>query len=233
MIKDITPVASYLYQQYAYDDTTQYTQPFFTAYNNTSQTNLDRINNLNLPIFWGLSGTLLDWVALSLYGYERPILPKGNIRILGLYNTNELNQFQYNEEVKLLPETFYATTDDIFKRCLTWNLYKGDGMQFDIQWLKRRVIRFLIGGANPTIQEHWQVSVTFPSQFIVDITINQQYIRNPNDALLNDFELDQVPFNKASTLIPIIPTDLAPILQSAINAGVLQLPVGYAYNVIY
>ena len=235
MLKDITPVASYLYQQYAYDDTTQYLQPFFTAYNNTSQQYLDQINNLNLPNYWSpsIAGNLLDWVALSLYGFERPVLPKGLAQTVGLYNTNPLDVFAYNQEEQLAPTTFYVTTDDIFKRCITWNFFKGDGMQFDIQWLKRRVVRFLIGGANPDIQEHWQISVTFPSPYTVDIGINAGISVGLNDSLFNTFEFDQRPLNTGAALVAVIPTNLAPILQSAINAGVLQLPLGYTYNVIY
>lgn len=233
MIKDITPIASYLYQQYSYDDTTQYLQPFFTAYNNSSQTNLNRINDLNLPIYWGLSGKLLDWVALSLYGFERPVLPKGNYRTLGLYNTNQLNEFQYNEEYELAPQTFYECTDDIFKRCITWNFFKGDGMQFDIQWLKRKIARFLIGGANPSIQETWQISVTFPVEGEVLINIDQGISLGEDGSLFNTFEFDQRPMNTPTKLIPLIPTELAPILQAAINAQVLQLPVGFTYTVVY
>jgi hypothetical protein len=233
VITDLTPIQSYLYQQYAYDNTTQYIQPFFTAYNTQSQTNLDRINNLNLPIYWGLSGALLDWVALSLYGFERPVLPQGNSRTLGLYNTNELNEFQYNEEYVLAPQTFYECTDDIFKRCITWNFFKGDGMQFDIQWLKRRVVRFLLGGANPNIQEHWQISVTFPAEDEVIIHIRQGISSGGEGSLFNTFELDKTPLNTPTQIVNLIPIDLAPILASAINAGVLQLPVGFTYTVVY
>lgn len=233
MIKDLTPVASYLYQQYSYDDTTQYLTPFFDAYNKTSQDNLDRINNLNLPIYWGLSGKLLDWVALSLYGFERPVLPKGSSRTLGLYNANEINNFSYNEEYIEAPQTFYETTDDIFKRIITWNFYKGDGQQFDIQWLKRRVVRFLVGGANPKIDEHWQVSVTFPLPGEVLIGIRNGISLGEGGSLFNTFEFDQTPLNTNTKLIPLIPTDLAPVLASAVNAGVLQLPVGFTYTVVY
>lgn len=233
MIKDLTPVASYLYQQYQGNDTTADVESFFTAYNGFSQTNLDRTNNLNLPIYWGLSGNLLDWVANSLYGYTRPVLPKGSYKQLGLYNENLLNTLEYNEEGLQAPQTFYETTDDIFKRCLTWNFYKGDGQQFDIQWLKRRVIRFLIGGANPKIDEHWQVSVTFPNPGEVLISLDQGISLGQDGSLFNTFEFDQRPMNTATKLVSLVPIDLAPILQAAINAEVLQLPVGFTYTVVY
>lgn len=233
MITDLTPLQSYLYQQYSYDDTTQYLTPFFDAYNEISQTNLDTINNLNLPIFWGLSGNLLDWVASSLYGFPRPVLPKGNYKTLGLYNTNKLDKFPYNEEITEPPQTFYETTDDIFKRCLTWNFYKGDGQQFNIQWLKRRVARFLLGGADPDIEETFQISVTFPSAGNVRIGIASGISLGKEGALLNTFELDQKPLNQLTKLNRTIPKELAEILQAAVNAQALQLPLGFNYTVVY
>ena len=42
-----------------------------------------------------------------------------------------------------------AVTDDVFKRILTWHFYKGDGKNFSVRWLKRRIWRFL-QGANGT-----------------------------------------------------------------------------------
>jgi len=44
-----TLLPAYLYQEYSYDDTTEYLQAFFTAYNELSQSYLDTINALNLP----------------------------------------------------------------------------------------------------------------------------------------------------------------------------------------
>ena len=71
MISKILP--SYLYTQYNGDPDLE---AFFTAYNELSQSNLDKINTLNLPIYTTKSGVLLEWVALGLYGFTRPVLPK-------------------------------------------------------------------------------------------------------------------------------------------------------------
>ena len=58
-----------------------------------------------------------------------------------------------------------VVTDDIYKRILTWNFYKGDGMQWSIPWFKRRVHRFLNGpdGVDTPIAFTQDVSVTFPT----------------------------------------------------------------------
>jgi len=54
-------------------------------------------------------------------------------------NTSVLNRYTPSSQI------FYELPDDIFKRILTWNLYKGDGNRFSMRWLKRRIARFLFG----------------------------------------------------------------------------------------
>jgi len=230
MISKILP--SYLYQQYNGDPDLE---AFFTAYNELSQSNLDKINTLNLPIYTTKSGVLLEWVALGLYGFTRPVLPKGDYFDKGVYNTIHLNEVPYNQNVRIAPTDFYQVTDDIFKRCITWNFYKGDGFQFTINWLKRRVARFLSGvnGVSHNIDETYQISVTMDAMDVVTIRIAPGVSIKKGGALLDSFDLNEVPLNAPTLYTPLIPTDLAPILESAIKAGVLQLPIGYTYNVTF
>jgi hypothetical protein len=191
---------AYPYEQYADDSDIQ---AFFTAYNNISNTNLTTINNLNLPIYTGLSGLLLDWVADNLYGYKRPTLPVGStFSNQGVYNTIPYDTEAYNQDLENNPNTFYTVTDDYFQRILTWNLYRGDGFQFTCNWLKRRVKRFLYGqnGKDFTIDNTYEISVAY-SGAVITITI-------PN-------------------------ITLAPIFQAAVQSGALNLPFQYTYVVVY
>jgi hypothetical protein len=69
-------------------------------------------------------------------------------------------------------ENLVTTTDDIYRRVLTWHFYKGDGNYFSMPFLKRRVWRFLYGqdGKSPelvpaypndnSIADHQQISIT-------------------------------------------------------------------------
>ena len=59
-------------------------------------------------------------------------------------------------------EILQATNDDIYRRVITWNFYKGDGFVFSMQWFKRRVFRFLNGpnGISPDIDNTYSVSVS-------------------------------------------------------------------------
>ena len=201
-----TTLPAYLYQQYSFDETTQYLQAFFTAYNNTSQTNLDTLNNINLPIYTNamIEGVLLDWVAQGIYGLERPSLSTGReFSPLGVYDTVPYDTSAYSEDISGTAGTFYVVTDDYFKRILTWNFYKGDGFQYTTTWLKRRVARFLYGlnGTAPNIDNTYDISVVYTAPNDIEITI------------------------------PSLP--VSPILDAAIQDGVLNVPFQYNYTVTY
>lgn len=225
-------IPAYLYQEY-YDD--EDLQAFVAAYNNLSQQMLDWFNTIGLPVYIGLSGALLDWVAEGLYGLTRPVLGSGQNQNLGALNTYVLDPLvlPLNTIKKVGPSNFAVVNDDVFKRILTWWLYRGDGKQFDIRWLKRRVMRFLIGtnGVDPPVDQTYQVSVTF-AHGIITITIYNGIRRVvggaiPNQCLLNS----KYPNELDTTFTVLAPLTFAPILQEAVNAGVLALPFQYTFVV--
>ena len=168
MIKNTLP--AYLYQQYQPDADLQ---AFFDAYNTFSQQNLNQLNNLNLPIYQNLSGTFLDWVAYGIYGQQRPSIgTPTQFSPIGVYDTLPYNVAAYSQDFEIAPTGYYVVTDDIFKRILTWNFYKGDGFQFTNSWLKKRVKQFLYGtnGMPYPIDNTYQISVAYSGNLIT-ITI--------------------------------------------------------------
>lgn len=189
-----------LYEQYQDDDDLQ---AFVAAHNRLAQQYLDFFNSIQLPIYTNplIAGALLDWVAENLYGMRRPVMFSGSHVGLGGYNTVELNFLAYNEKATTGVNRVDTADDDIFKRVMTWNLYRGDGTTFNVMWLKRRIKRFLIGeyGAAPPIDNTYEVSVTYGSRGVLNIKL-------PN-------------------------VDMAQILQEAIESGAVQLPFQYTYNV--
>lgn len=214
-----TTIPAYLYTQYADDDDLQ---AFILAYNQAAQSYVDWFNNNNLAFYPGLSGPLLDWVAEGLYGLSRTALQSQRTAALGPLNTVVLNStagFPLNAFVFPV-STFYELTDDLFQRVLTWDFYKADGKRFCIQWLKRRILRFLIGingldvqgnGVTNGTEQQRSVSVSIASG-VVTVTINQ--------ALLS--------FDFQGLLVP----NILPIFQAAFQSGaggVLDLPAQFTY----
>lgn len=195
-------IKAYLYQQYVGDPDLQ---PFIDAYNELSQEYLDWYNETALPIYTGLSGSLLDWVGAGLYGFPRPTLSSGTSRDMGPYNTAAYNTLPYDGRATISSVNYVVTTDDIYKRCLTWNFFKGDGYYFTTLWLKRRIMRFLTGvdGTANFFDQTYEVSVRFTAPTEVVVLINGSGALDPN---------------------------VFSALQEGIASGVLQTPFQFNFN---
>ena len=231
-IKSILP--AYLYEEYADDEDLQ---AFFAAYNSMAQVYLDWFNTTPLAVYTdpNISGLLLDWVAEGLYGQERPALPNGNTRNVGPFNTLGFNVGQFDEYEIIGPQTLFVTTDDVFKRIITWNFYKGDGLYFDVAWLKRRVMRFLLGinGTAPAIDNTYQVSVTFGVDNAITIRILNGLRTVTGGSLFDGGAFDSFGFNQINTRFQqFAPLAMAPIFKSAMDTGVLNRPFQYTYTVV-
>lgn len=202
-------IPAYVYREYADD---QDVQAFFANYNTAAQQFLTWFATIGLPIYTGLSTQgqtglitpLLDWVGVGLYGIPRPTL--GNSLV----------------------------SDDVYQRCMTWALYKGDGTLFNIRWLKRRIMRFLEGtnGTDPGINQTYQISVRFGPPNIVYINILGGIAEIIGGSLYDDFGFNTKAYNELDLNIQhYVDTTLAPILKEAIDARVVELPFQYTYVV--
>ncbi|MHB1937596.1 MAG: hypothetical protein ACYCOR_13550 [Acidobacteriaceae bacterium] len=139
-------IPSYLYQEYSNDDTLQ---AFVSAQNGLTQGYLDWFNTVSLGVYTSpmITGGLLDWTAAGIYNITRPTLSTENVQIIAGFNSTAFNTVALNASTQIVSGTAVIASDDIYKRVLTWNLYRGDGMVFTLGWLKNRVARF-INGAN-------------------------------------------------------------------------------------
>lgn len=194
-------INSYLYVQYADDGALQ---AFVDAYNQIVQSYLDAFNQINLPIYTqgNIAGTLLDWVAAGLYGILRPGLPTLGIPAKGPYNSYPYNgAVPYNGYVPPVGQAYYATSDDVFKRIITWGFYKADGHQFSVRWLKRRINRFLNGvdGTDVPNDQTYAISVVFTGPYAATITLAN--------------------------------TAISTIFKAAVEAGILELPFQISWTV--
>lgn len=235
-----TTLPSYLYQQYEDDDDLQ---AFVVAYNGMTQSYVDWFNSINLPIYTQsqIYGLLLDWVAAGIYGYPRPALSSGHQHWQGPFNTWSLNRVNstFNRIVRVGALNVVATSDDVFKRMITWHFFKGDGKYLSTRWLKRRVGRFLFG-ANGTDYngDTYQISVTHGDEGELSITIlsglstvTRAFVFNYIPGIAGSgsyFNRRNFAFNSfSSTFTAYVIPALATIFQIAINTGALEMPLQY------
>ena len=128
---------SYLYFQYQNDPDLP---ALIDAYNAMAQEYLDWFNNINLPIYTGLSGALLDWAVQGIYGLQRPVFASesidavfgqiGSVKHHGIDPPEPNIALAISSTQVYKTSTVYDTPDDIYKRVLTWWFYKGDGYDF-------------------------------------------------------------------------------------------------------
>lgn len=227
-------IPSYLYVQYNDDEDLQ---AFVDWTNGKFQDYVGWFATIGLPAYAGdnaIVGELLDWVGSGLYGYPRPFLPSGKNNDQGPLNTYSGNEFQPNEYVIGSDQTIYDTTDDIYKRCLTWHTWTGDGKVFSLKWLKRRVMRFLTGanGTAGITDDTSIVSITFVTG-VVTINIGAGTVTVLGGAFPNALSgNEQYPNELDKTFAPGPFVPFARIFKAAVDAGVLELPFQFTYNVI-
>jgi hypothetical protein len=140
-------VPSYVYGEFADDPDIQ---AFFAGLNTTAQGYLDWFNSTPLGLYTSpnINGPLLDWIGNGVYGISRPVLSNQTSALTAGYNSTPYNTMVPYDGASFSSSGSSAlASDDIYKRAMTWDLYRGDGQMFTMGWLKNRVNRFL-NGAN-------------------------------------------------------------------------------------
>ena len=206
MLTSILP--SYPYQQYASDPNIP---AFFDAFNGIAQGtliaanfngSLSDFNALNLPNYRIQNGDLLNWIGFGLYGEPRQSLPVFSNYAEGPLDTYAFNVLEPNQYKNTTNDVFLPVSDDNYIRIIQWNNFKGDGYQFTVRWLKRRVWRFLTPFGYIYPEQTYDISVVFTGPTTVDISV------------------------------PLASYPTAPILQAAIEARVVLLPFQYTFTLV-
>jgi hypothetical protein len=159
-----------------------------------------------------------------------------------MFNTMMFNQDSFEDTGPV-----FLTDDDLFKRILTWHLYKGDGKLFNIRWLKRRIMRFLTGEQGGNGQsaagtpsnadmyppdETYFVSVTFGANNEVNINFLATRRTITGGAMFNADAFNDILFNDLGTSTTIsVTSPFAPFFKYAVEAGALELPFQFDYSV--
>lgn len=223
-------IPAYLYKQYEDDDDLQ---AFFAAYNQLAQAFVDWFNTIDLPIYTGptINGALLDWVGAGLYGMPRPTLANGQNLVAGPFDTYEFNTLAFNEITITPIVNIYQTDDDTYKRILTWHFFKGDGRVFDVRWLKRRILRFLLGvnGLDWDVSDTSRISVTFGLDNQVNIRLIDSLVTIDGGAFFNEFAFNEEEFNGLQSSEVLLPPwqNTQPLIDG-IKSGALELPFQYS-----
>lgn len=223
MLDDI--IRSYMYTQYNDDDNLR---AFFTAYNSMAQGIYDWMVNANLPIFIGdyNTGDQLRWIAHGIYGVLPPVISNSEQQEIGPYNTLEFNQLAFNEYRVLDQSSQVVVSDDLFKRIMTWNFYKGDGFYFSIPWIKRRILRFLLGvnGTYILNDQRWSISIQFVDGGIV-ISIYKGRRQFTRSAIYNASAYNSRKYNQKDTAFVITEDfEFAIFFKQAMDSGLLHMP---------
>ena len=226
-------IKSYLYTQYNDDDDIR---AFVTAYNTMAQEIYSWMLNANLPVFAGgyNVGDQLQWIALGIYGVKPPILVSGKSKVYGPYNAIRFNQLSFNGRKRVREAEQVVVSDDLFKRIMTWNFYKGDGFYFTIPWLKRRIMRFLTGvdGTDIVNDQHWIVSVVF-SGGSMTITVTKSYTQLNDAALYNESGFNDREFGQNNGIqINSNGYEYADLFKQAFDAGLLHIPFYLSVDVV-
>ncbi len=220
-------IASYLYDEYSDDADLQ---AFIATYNALAQGYVNWFNDTPLAVYTSstISGLLLDWTAQGIYGISRPVISSLKTSTNGALNTFATNTRAVNLYKQIRGGSAQVASDDIYKRTLTWILYKGDGVQASIQWLRRRVARFLFGanGSDISVDDTLQVGIfrpTLPSIGPVGtLGINTR-------ALNTRVQRTQL---AARTLQIVIPSStIAQQFAALLDQGYLPLPFQTSYQV--
>ena len=223
MLEDI--IKSYLYTQYNDDDDLQ---AFVTAYNEMAQQTYEWMRQANLPVFVGgyNAGDQLKWIARGIYGVKPPVLVSGKRSAYGPFNAMLFNQLPFNGRKVVNQSDQVVVSDDLFKRIMTWNFYKGDGFYFTIPWLKRRVMRFLTGidGVDVVNDQRWSISVLF-SDFGASISIIKGFRKLTDSSIFNASSFNARAFNqKSSILIKSNDYEYSDLFKQAFDSGLLHIP---------
>lgn len=214
-LADIIP--AYIYKQYQDDANVL---AFAEGINAIAQGYLDWFNGTPLAVYTdpSISGQLLDFVGTNYYGIERPVISTLRTTKAGAWNSESFNAIPFDGFRYSQSGTATPADDDIYKRLLTWYTYRGDGVQMSVEWLRRRIARFVYGTNGSDIDVG----------LIANISITTNYA--PPSGPWNTFSLNSMGFNFfvgsiRHQLTILVPDTLSgQIFVQLFSAGEIPLP---------
>ncbi|MHB8372203.1 MAG: hypothetical protein ACYDBI_05790 [Thermoplasmataceae archaeon] len=168
------PPLAYPYAQYQSDDNIQ---AFFDAMNAYGTAYHQWFTGTPISVYTSSAvfGSLLDWVGTNYYGLIRPVIGAPSAAYQGGMNTFPMNSIAMNGNiVSSAGGNPVTASDDLYKRTLTWINYRGDGWNFSINWLRKRVARFIYGVGGTDISDvgltaNIRISVSSGSYVVITV----------------------------------------------------------------
>lgn len=195
---------AYLYMQYR-DDLNL--QAMVAVYNDLSQQFIDWFNEVPLSVYTNenIAGLLLDWIGAGLYGIQRPNIeldPYGDI-----------------------------TSDDLYKRVLTWHQWAADGRQMSVSWLRRRIARFVYGvdGADVWPDKCYNINISFSTY---SVPILETMFPVADDVVTAIEQVDEVELTLCTITLPVNDEGAYAFAQCA-KSGLLALPLQMRFNYVF
>ena len=216
-----TIFGAYLYDQYQTDESLA---AWWQARNQLTQGYLDWWNSTPLGVYTSsqVSGALLDWIGQGIYGIPRPVISTSSTSFLAGLNQFALNSIDLNGNQFHQSGTAQIADDDIYRRVLTWWLWRGDGPYMNVTWLKRRVMRFLSGAngsdllpgeAAPSISVSGNtITITVPSSAEASIL---------SEFLASNILLFPFPYESAVSFYPQLTTESGAYLTTESGAFIV------------
>lgn len=224
-------VPSYLYLEYSDDEDLQ---AFVASQNALAQGYLDWFLDTPIGLYTSpnITGPLLDWVGNGVYGIPRPVLSSQTSMTIAGYNTAPYNTVEYNSLAFSSSGTATIASDDIYKRVMTWNLYRGDGQVFTMGWLKNRVNRFINGanGSDYTVLEN-PPSITVSGTVFTITSFDDSVFTALQECIAND--VLSVPFQYTFVFVNISFLNDGGVLWMTAPLNYPTSPIGLADGAIW
>ncbi|WP_430229749.1 hypothetical protein [Paraburkholderia tropica] len=222
-------IYAYLYQQYADDPNLQ---AFIDSFNSLSQGYLEWFNTTPLSVYTSpnIQGPLLDWTGEGIYGISRPVISSITSKAYGPYNTEPYDFGPYGIRKVTRSGSVIIANDDIYKRVLTWHLYLGDGRQMSVQWLRRRVARFIYGvnGTDIPASDFQNISITRAPNGVAGA-----FGIGPYNTQAYDTRAATKRLTRHSLQISVPSGAIGQTFQQLLNQGELALPFQVKFSVVF
>jgi hypothetical protein len=123
-------------------------------------------------------------------------------------------------------------SDDIYKRAMTWDLYRGDGQMFTMGWLKNRVNRFLNGanGSDYTVLDN-PPSITVSGNVFTISSFEDSVFTSLQELLANNAL--SVPFQYTFSFVNISFLNDGGVLWMTAPLNYPTSPVGLAAGAVW